>query len=140
MLIEAIEGLRCPLNTRMFQQFGFQCPYLETSPTYAIKQNLRINVVTVLVGLLLNQENEQRAYYLQGNKNMNTQGIVFTRAYRTSKEVNKNVLNNKIKVLVLGESNDTNKFLRTLLTQSPLINNSHVILYITSQSFVSQVY
>ncbi len=102
-----------------------------------IKQNLRINVVTILVGLLLNQENEWRAYYLQGNKDVNTQGMVFVRAYRTGKEVNKNVLNNKIKVLALGESDNTNKFLRTLLTWSPSINNSRVILYITSQSFVS---
>ncbi len=66
--------------------------------------------------------------------------MVFVRAYRTGKEVNKNVLNNKIKVLALGESNNANKFLRTLLTQSPSINNSCVVLYITSQSFVSQVY
>jgi len=58
--------------------------------------------------------------------------MVFARAHRTGKEVNKNVLNNKIKALALGESNDTDKFSRTLLTWSPLINNSHVVLYTTS--------
>ena len=42
--------------------------------------------------------------------------MVFARAYRTGKEVNKNVLNNKIKALALDESDDTDKFLRTLST------------------------
>ena len=42
--------------------------------------------------------------------------MVFIRAYRIAKEANKNILTNNIKTLALGESNDTNKFLRTLLT------------------------
>ena len=43
-------------NKEIYTKFGFNCPYAPNSPTYFIKERLKVNSTLVPIGLLNTQE------------------------------------------------------------------------------------
>ncbi|ESZ92640.1 hypothetical protein SBOR_6974 [Sclerotinia borealis F-4128] len=126
----AVPG-ECPTNKQMFRKHGFDCPCSADSTNHWLKERLGITVALTPLGLL----NVWKAEHIQCFKGIPDQMLV--KAHGTANAGGGDRLDND-EDGVEDESEDESEKRQTPSIYTPRLENGHVFVVTTAESFASQ--